>query len=130
MNTRHQLIDADTGAVIVPKLMVADTFWHRFRGLQCRARLADDEGLLLVPCRSVHTHWMRFSIDVAMLDPQGFVLAVFTNVRPWRIVRRVQGTRAIVESVSGMLAPKVRVGARLKVAPHDYFVSSAPPSRR
>lgn len=115
MNARHQLIDAATGEVIVPKLKVADTFWGRFRGLQCSPRLADDEGLLLTPCRSVHTHWMRFSIDVAMLDDDGIVLSVFTDVKPWRIAPRVDGTRSIVETAAGKLTDRLRVGRRIKV---------------
>jgi len=112
---QHQLIDAETGEVIVAKLEVADTFWQRFRGLQLRRPLAPDEGLLLTPCRSIHTHWMRFSIDVVMLDREGLVLATFANVRPWRALPGVKGTRSIVESVSGMLAAKTRLGARLEV---------------
>lgn len=119
MNARHQLIDTETGEVIVAKLEVADTFFRRFRGLQFRRPLAPDEGLLLTPCRSIHTHWMRFPIDVAMLDREGFVLAVSANVRPWRIVRRVKDTQSIVESAAGMLAGKIRVGARLEVALRD-----------
>lgn len=122
MNATHQLIDADTGEVVIARLEVADTFWRRFRGLQFRRPLAPDEGLLLTPCRTIHTHWMRFSIDVACLDREGIVLAVFANMRPWRIVRRVNGTQSIVETASGMLAPKIQVGSRLKLAPHDQLV--------
>jgi len=130
INARYQLVDAKTGEVIIAKLEVADTFLRRFRGLQFRRPPAADEGLLLTPCRSIHTHWMRFSIDAAMLDPEGLVLAVIADVRPWRIVRRVKGTQSIVESVSGVLASMIQVGARLKVASHDYFDGSRPPSRR
>lgn len=117
MNARHQLIDAETGAVIVAKLAVADTFWRRFRGLQFHRPLAPDEGLLLIPCRSIHTHWMRFAIDVAMLDDDGRVLDILPEMRPWRIAPHVQGTQSIVETVAGVLTTRLRVGVRTQVAP-------------
>jgi uncharacterized membrane protein (UPF0127 family) len=113
-NDRHQLIDADTGTVIVARLKIADTFWRRFRGLQFRRELASDEGLLLTPCRSIHTHWMRFSIDVAMLDHRGLVLQVLTNIRPWRLVKGTTDTNMILEVISGRLEHQL-VGCRLQV---------------
>ena len=116
MNAWHQLVDADTGEVLVAKLQVANTFWRRFRGLQFRRQLADNAGLLLTPCRSIHTHWMRFSIDVAMLDDDGVVLNVLPKMRPWRIAPRINGTRSIVETNAGALARRLRVGVRTKVA--------------
>ncbi|MBM3998808.1 MAG: DUF192 domain-containing protein [Planctomycetes bacterium] len=115
MNARHQLIDVETGEVIIAKLQVADTFWRRFRGLQFRRPLAPDEGLLLTPCRSIHTHWMRFSIDAAMLDRQGVVLNVVNRVRPWRWVRGSAETHSILEAASGQLAPQL-VGSRVRIA--------------
>ncbi len=111
----HQLIDADSGTVLVPKLHLATTFWQRFRGLQFRRALAFDEGLLLTPCRSIHTHWMRFAIDVAMLDSDGVVLEIHTVVPPWRFLTGPMGTQSILESAAGMRIPHLRVGCRLKV---------------
>jgi len=116
MDRRHRLFDAETGEVIVAKLEVADTFWRRFRGVQFRSALAADEGLLLTPCRSIHTHWMRFAIDAAMLDRHGQVLAVVGSVRPWRFVTGVSETFSILESPAGRLAGGL-VGRRLSLLP-------------
>jgi uncharacterized membrane protein (UPF0127 family) len=114
MNARHQLIDVETGEVIIAKLEVADTFWRRFRGLQFRRPLAPDEGLLLTPCRSIHTHWMRFPIDVAMLDRRGVVLNVLNHVRPWRLVRGCAEAYSILEAASGQISPQC-VGSQLQI---------------
>ena len=117
MNAWHQLVDADTGEVLVAKLQVANTFWRRFRGLQFRRQLADNAGLLLTPCRSIHTHWMRFSIDVAMLDDDGVVLNVLPNLRPWRIAPRINGTRSIVETNAGALGRRYDASGRPRPSP-------------
>ncbi len=115
MVTQHQLIDAETGRVVVARLQLADTFWRRFRGLQFRPPLATDEGLLLKPCRSIHTHWIRFAIDVAMLDEHGTVLAIQSNVTPWRIATSVKGTGAVLETAAGVLEEQLHVGLRTAV---------------
>lgn len=114
MAGRRQLIDPDSGDVIVADLELADTFWRRFRGLQFRKPLEADQGLLLTPCRSIHTHWMWFSIDAAMLDEEGAVLAVLSSVPPWRIVKRVKGTHSVLETAAGRLSG-LRVGSRTQV---------------
>jgi uncharacterized membrane protein (UPF0127 family) len=124
MKGQHQLLDADTGEVIIAKLEVADTFWRRFRGLQFRRQLAENEGLLLTPCRSIHTHWMRFAIDVAMLDKDGLVLNIFPEMAPWRIAPRVDGTQSIIETAAGMLTARLRVGVRTKVATASEYDSA------
>jgi len=97
VDTRYQLINPDTAEVLVPRLQLAATFWTRFRGLQFRRELPPDEGLLIAPCRSVHTHWMRFAIDVMMIDAEGTVLQVRHAVRPWRACAGPRQTRAVLE---------------------------------
>ena len=115
MSDSYQMIDADTGAVLIPKLQLATSFWKRFRGLQFRRPLGADEGLLLIPCRSIHTHWMQFPIDVAMLNEDGVVLAILPALRPWRIARKVKGTQSVLETSAGVLAERIHVGVRTSV---------------
>ena len=81
-----QLEIHDSGKIVVERLHVADRFWSRFRGLQFRRVFPQGHGILLAPCNSIHTMWMRFAIDVAMLDRKGEVLAVRQAVLPWRLV--------------------------------------------
>ena len=101
MKTPWRLTRADTGALVVSSLEVADGVWSRFKGLQLRASLPPGGGLLLVPCASIHTFWMRFAIDVVMLDRDYRVLELRRAVWPWRIVKAVRGTHAILEMAAG-----------------------------
>lgn len=111
MTTPLRLLRADTGDVVVHSLEVADGPWSRFRGLQLRRGLPPGSGLLLVPCPSVHTFFMRFPIDVLLLDRQGVVVAVRRAVRPWRAVMPVHGAYATLELPAGSV--HVDVGAVL-----------------
>ena len=108
-----RLIDASDRRVVIEKLEIAKTFWSRFVGLQFRRELAKHSGLLLSPCSSIHTCFMRFPIDVLMLNEDGLVIGVRRNVRPWRVVFCAKGTTQIVETAAG--AVDVSVGARLRV---------------
>ncbi|QDS91721.1 hypothetical protein FF011L_04540 [Roseimaritima multifibrata] len=78
--------DAATGDVLLDQLLVANTFWQRLRGLQFAPTLNPDCGLLLRNCRSVHTMWMRFSIDLFFLSEDLEVVEVRRGVKPWRMV--------------------------------------------
>jgi uncharacterized membrane protein (UPF0127 family) len=114
MSTGWQFVEAESGRLLVPSVEVADTFWSRLRGLQFRRALSPGEGLLLVPCASIHTCFVRFSLDVVMLSRQWQVLAVRRRVRAWRLVIAPQGTHAVLEMYGGS-APEVFEGMRLKL---------------
>ena len=107
-----RLAHRTSGQIVVERLSLADTFWGRLCGLQFRRPLPAGTGLLLVPCGSIHTMWMRFAIDVAMLDRSGRVLYVRRAVRPWRYVHAPRGTHAVLETAAG----------DLKVAKDDLVV--------
>lgn len=66
------------------RLRVANRFLSRFTGLMFRKRLAPDEALLLTWCRSVHTAFMRFPIDVVYLDENGCATKCVEKLAPWR----------------------------------------------
>ncbi len=110
-----RLLDAVSGEPVVERLFVADGFLSRLVGLQFRRCLDAEDGLLLVPCRSVHTCFMRFAIDVVWLAHGGRVLAVRRGVRPWRVALAPKGTHAVLETPAG--TSEVSCGQVLKIGP-------------
>jgi uncharacterized membrane protein (UPF0127 family) len=91
--------------VLVDRLEIADRYASRLLGLQFRARPAPGFGLLLAPCASIHTCFVRFAIDAVMLDRAGRVLEVRRGVRPWRVVVPALPTYAFLEVPSGSELP-------------------------
>ena len=79
---------------------VAGSFATRFRGLMGVAALPAGEGLLLPRTRSVHTHFMRFPIDVVFLDDERRVVAIRPALRPWRMAS-AKGARSVLELAAG-----------------------------
>ena len=95
--------ETETGEVLAGRLLVAKTFWQRFVGLQFSSPLAADCGLLLRGCRSIHTFWMRFAIDVIFLNDEMEVLEVRTGVAPWRtVIPRAKNVAHVIELTAGV----------------------------
>jgi uncharacterized protein len=82
---RLQIRNLTRETTLASCLEVADTGAKRNKGLLGRMGLAPGEGLWILPCQSVHTFWMKFSIDLVYLDRKRRVRKVSGNVRPWRI---------------------------------------------
>jgi uncharacterized protein len=72
------------GSVLGDRVGVAERWWQRLRGLAGRGALRDGEGLLLRPCRAVHMYGMHHPLDVAFLDRDGTVVALYPGLGPGR----------------------------------------------
>ena len=92
-----RLVTADTGVSVLSNLEIANTFWKRLVGLQFRRSLPPGTGLLLSPCSSIHTCFMRFPVDIVMLDKNNVVIGTLKNLRPWRFALCNRGTRRVIE---------------------------------
>ena len=102
------------GVVVCEECLVAATPFARMRGLLGRRSLPSGEGILLRPAASIHTFFMRFSIDAVFLDDELRVLRVRENLRPWRAAA-VPGAKVVLELAAGQaastgLVPGVRIG--------------------
>lgn len=56
--------------------------------------------LVIAPCSSIHTAFMRFPIDAVFVTRDGTVSRVFADVAPWR-VRASPGAFAVIELAAG-----------------------------
>jgi uncharacterized protein len=90
----------DDGTVVCERCLLAETPFARMRGLLGRSGLSSGEGLLLRPAGSVHTAFMRFTIDVVFLDRDSRVLKVAAELAPWRTAG-CRGARAVLELSAG-----------------------------
>jgi len=92
--TRHTQLAAN--------VQVAGDGNHRRKGLLGRERLAEGEGLWIVPCEAVHTFWMQFPIDLIYLDRKHQVVKTRSNVRPWRLSACLRA-HSVVELAAGVI---------------------------
>lgn len=93
----------------------ANTFYTRLVGLLAHRSLDDHSALLIVPCGSIHTIGMRFSIDVVFLDKNWKVLGYSDHIRPNKLRFSPRGTYAVLEVAEGN---RKRTGIHLD----DYLI--------
>jgi hypothetical protein len=106
-------VNQRTRETVATSVEFAATRKARRRGLLGRDHLDASAAMMLVPCAAVHTAFMRFPIDVVVIDRQGVAVKVMADVRPWRIVGAIQG-HAVIEMAAGTLE-------RHQVSPGDQL---------
>ena len=87
---------------LAPEIKVASSFFSRIKGFLGTVPKKGD-ALLLVPCRQIHTFFMKAPIDVYYLNRQGRVVKFFPNVKPWRILPYFPETYMVLELGAGTL---------------------------
>ena len=99
---RHRLSNRRTGRVLACNLECAFDSQTRRKGLLGRDALAEGSALIIAPCNSIHTFFMRFPIDVAFVDRRGTVLRVGRAIPSWRLSASWRAF-AVVEMPAGAL---------------------------
>ncbi|PWV41544.1 hypothetical protein DDK21_10435 [Achromobacter xylosoxidans] len=84
------------------RLLRVNGWMGRMRGLLCRRAPGPRSGILLRPCRTVHTFGMRHAIDVAFVSRGGRVVKVRRALPPRRIASCL-GAVAVVEVRAGTI---------------------------
>lgn len=86
------------GGDVLASLDLARSWSDRAIGLI--GKRSFEGGMLLEPCRAVHTLGVRFPIDVAFLDSRRVVVAM-TRMQPNRIGLPRRAARAVLEVPAG-----------------------------
>lgn len=93
------LVAAD-GNVLCTTCHLADRPHTRLRGVIGWKRLHLGEGVLIRPASSIHTSFVRFPIDAVFLDDEMTVVAISSDLRPWRMAASRQAN-AVLELAAG-----------------------------
>lgn len=81
---------------------LADTSAKRRTGLLKHSDLKPGEGLWIVPCESVHSFFMKFTIDVLYLDRDRKVRGMRQRMKPWRLSACLPA-HSVLELPAGMI---------------------------
>ena len=109
------LRNASGPRVVAATVELAVTRATRRRGLLGRDGLAPGHALLIAPCNSIHTWFMRFPIDVIFVRRDGLVLKTRAAIPAWKMAFG-RGAHAVVELPAGAVAEcGVKPGDRLEL---------------
>lgn len=121
MNSSLKLVNKTKNLEVARAVRVADSFLARALGLMGKKSMPAGEalwfkGAMLMPANSVHTHFMRFPIDVVFTDRQLVVKAIVRDLKPWRFTKPVLGAVDCFEFIAGTCADsKIEIGDQLHV---------------
>ncbi|WP_457577939.1 DUF192 domain-containing protein [Desulfomarina sp.] len=79
-----------------------ESCFERIRGLLGTASLEEGHGLLIKPCNSIHTFFMKIPIDVLFLDREDKVIRIKSHMKPGRLSTCLQAS-SVLELMAGQV---------------------------
>ena len=92
--------------ILFENATITTSFYDRFIGLMGKKKIEANEALCLRPCNSIHTLFMRFSIDVIFIDLSNKVIGLIENLKPWKLTKTVKTGVMVIEMPSGSIKDK------------------------
>jgi uncharacterized membrane protein (UPF0127 family) len=96
-------VNLTTGEEIAGNITVARSLFARMKGLLGKRGMASTEGLLIEPCKGIHTFGMRFGIDAIFFDKRKRVVAVWRGLAPNRLTPFYFRAAGVLELPAGIL---------------------------
>ena len=99
-----RIVNVTKHAVLAEKAEVADTPSKRTKGLLGKNGLREGEGMLIKPCSSIHTFFMKFNIDVVFLGKGSRVVSLTESLPPSRLFGSLFKGKMVIELPPGTIA--------------------------
>lgn len=104
----------ENNEIVCENIKVASSFDERLLGLMFKKSLVGYGGLLIKPCNSIHTFFMKMSIDVIFLDKNLKVVKVIKDMKPWRLSKIYFKSNQVLEMKAGDLKVNLTEGEVLR----------------
>jgi hypothetical protein len=99
-----QILNVTKEVVITQQARFATSLGQRMKGLLGQDSLAANEALILKPCSSIHTFFMRFAIDVLFLDKNMQIVRLVQDMPPNRLSPIVWASKMAIELPAGKIS--------------------------
>ena len=82
---KFQIIVKEKEVILGEKVVAATSILQRLKGLMFQKSFENFDGMIISPCNSIHTFFMKMPIHVIFLNKFNRVIKVYKNLKPWRI---------------------------------------------
>lgn len=107
-----------TNQILLSNLTIATTFKSRGVGLLGMSGLNDNQGLWIHKCNSIHTFFMKFTIDCIFVDQNLKIKSLKSKVSPWKVIWPQWNASSVFEVNSGFIERTgIKTGDGLYVVP-------------
>ncbi len=102
--------DSSDKNIIIPKVKQTETIVERTQGLLGKPPLGEDEALWIIPCNSIHTIGMKYSLDIIYVNRSGKVEKIIENILPLRASFCLSAHSTIELKAGAVAKTGIRVG--------------------
>lgn len=99
---------------VADNVIIASSISSRVMGLMFKKEMNSAEGLLIEPCNSIHTCFMKISIDVLFINKKNEIVHIIKNMKPWRFSSIYLKSKKVLELNAGTIGDNVCVGDKLE----------------
>jgi hypothetical protein len=115
----YKIVNKTKDVEITSSAEVASGFFQRLFGLMFRNNIKDNQALIFYQAPSIHTFFMRFSLDIIFLDKKMKVKKLVYGLGPWRLVS-CWGAYITIELSSEKISQiKVGIGDEIEIRPQS-----------
>jgi len=116
MGSSCKIINLTRDITLSDDAVIADTLSGRIKGLIGRKKLKGGEALVIKPCNSVHTFFMRFPIDLLFVDRQDRIVKIVQAIPPFRLSSISLGASYVIELPAGTInSSQTKVGDQISI---------------
>jgi uncharacterized membrane protein (UPF0127 family) len=101
--------------VLSTDILMAESLISRLIGLMFKQRLEGADGLLIDPCRSIHTFFMRYSLDIVFISKDNKIIKIIRDMKPWRVTWIYFRASKTLELPAGNLPVDLKEGDSLEI---------------
>lgn len=99
-----KIYNSSKNNLIADDVKLANSFLLRTLGLIPKDSISLNEGLIIKPCCSIHTFFMKFNIDVLFVNQQNQIIALYEKVKPYRVLPIHPMASYVIELASGVIS--------------------------
>lgn len=92
--------------VIATNVKTANNIFTRTVGLLYKSSLPREEGLLIIPCRTIHSIFMRFTFDAVFISKEGEVVHLIERMKPFKATPIIWKAKTVLELAEGIISEK------------------------
>lgn len=101
--------------ILSNNIEVAESFSSRLIGLMFKEKFENADGLMIDPCRSIHTCFMKYPLDIVFLSKEDKVVKIVRCLQPWRMTWIYYRAKKTLEMPAGKLPLDLFEGDSLEV---------------
>lgn len=98
-----RLTNITKNTILAEDAVMAKSFLARMRGLLGKKIFKQNQALIIKPCNSVHTFFMRFPIDILFVGKDNCVLAAIEDLKPYRFSKIYPNASFVIELPAGTI---------------------------